>query len=45
MNPEEIPQLLRDIADTLEQMMGGGAPAEQAPVDINQMAAAGPQGQ
>ena len=42
MNPEEIPQLLRDIADTLEQLLGGGQGGEAgAPVDIAAMMPAG----
>lgn len=44
MNPEEIPQMLRDIADTLEQMLGGGQGAPQGempPVDIAQLTGRG----
>ena len=42
MNPEEIPQLLRDIADALEQLLGGGAQgAPAAPADLGGMMPAG----
>lgn len=50
MNPQDIPQILRDIADTLEQMIGGGqggqgAAGGQAPADIAGMMPAGGEGQ
>lgn len=45
MNPEDLvtqaPDLLRALADALEALMGTGAQeAQQAPADINAMAAA-----
>ena len=42
MDPAQIPQMLRDIADALEQILGGGGQAAPAaPADLTGMMPAG----